>query len=384
MHRPELAKSWIEISKTALLSNYQLYKERISSGASVMPVVKANAYGHGLVPVAKTLWENDSELRWLAVDRLEEAIVLRKAGWTKSILVLGYIPQEGLEGAMKESISFVLFHEDILESIRAIAKDARINIHIPIETGLHREGIELEDLPRVLKMIASMPQVHIEGVQMHFANIEDTSSRAYADHQLMNYQKALEIFKEQNIDSFIKHGAASAAAILYSDTHFDLIRLGIALYGLWPSDKTKKQTHEKNSETKLKPVLTWKTIIAQVKPVKAGEPVSYGLTECVEKDSTIAVLPIGYADGFDRVSLSSRGEVLVKGKRCKVIGRICMNMCMVDVTEVSEIKEEDEVVLIGAQGDEVITAEELAGEGEMINYEIVTRINAALPRVVVD
>lgn len=384
MHRPELAKSWIEISKTALLSNYQLYKERISSGASVMPVVKANAYGHGLVPVAKTLWENDSELRWLAVDRLEEAIVLRKAGWTRSILVLGYIPQEGLEGAMKESISFVLFHEDILESIRAIAKDARINIHIPIETGLHREGIELEDLPRVLKMIASMPQVHIEGVQMHFANIEDTSSRAYADHQLMNYQKALEIFKEQNIDSFIKHGAASAAAILYSDTHFDLIRLGIALYGLWPSDKTKKQTHEKNSETKLKPVLTWKTIIAQVKPVKAGEPVSYGLTECVEKDSTIAVLPIGYADGFDRVSLSSRGEVLVKGKRCKVIGRICMNMCMVDVTEVSEIKEEDEVVIIGAQGDEVITAEELAGEGEMINYEIVTRINAALPRVVVD
>lgn len=384
MNRPDLAKSWIEISKSALLSNYRLYKDFVSPDAFVMPVVKANAYGHGLIETAKTLWQNDPEMSWFAVDRLEEALALRRAGWEKSILVLGYVPHEGIETAMRESISFVLFHERMLETIQSISQTLPAKIHLPIETGLHREGIEIEDLPRILKTIASMPSAKLEGVQMHFANIEDTTGREYADIQLANYQRAFEIIKEYKFDSFVKHGAASAAAILYSDTHFDLIRLGVALYGLWPSDETRSRTLEKNPKAELKPVLEWKTIVAQVKSVRAGEPVSYGLTERVQKDSKIAVIPVGYSDGFDRTSLSSRGEVLIGGRRCKIIGRVCMNMCMADITEVADVREEDEVVIIGKQGNDNIVADEIAEKGETINYEIVSRINPMIPRTLVD
>jgi alanine racemase len=177
-----------------------------------------------------------------------------------------------------------------------------------------------------------------------------------------------------------KHTASTAASILYSDTHFDMVRTGIGLYGLWPSEDTRRRSQHRLT---LKPVLSWKTIVAQVKDVRKGTPVSYGLTERVRRDSKVAVLPIGYADGFDRVANSKRGHVLVGGRRCKVLGRVCMNMAMVDVTDVARVRPEDEVVLIGQQGRERIAAEELAALAGTINYEIVTRINWDIPRMMI-
>jgi|SRR5688572_7679932 len=367
-------KTWIEVSESALRHNAQAFLG-IAKKAKVMAVVKSNAYGHGLVESSRVL--SKAGVHWFAVDHIDEALALRRSGIRKPILVLGYTSNHRLVDAVKNKISLVAYN---VETIKALGKGRGVaKIHLPIETGLTRDGIRLEDLPSMIKLIGKYPNIEIEGTFLHFANIEDTKSRAYADHQLNEYKKALAIFKEHKIDPKYKHTASSAASILYSDTHFNLLRVGIAMYGLWPSVDTQRRTRRLS----LGPVLSWKTIVAQVKQVKKGTPISYGLTERMPRNGTIAVLPIGYADGFDRVGNSRRGHVLICGKRCKVMGRVCMNMAMVDVTGLKNVGPESEVTLIGSQGKSSISAEEMADLAGTINYEIVARLNSEIPRIVV-
>jgi alanine racemase len=366
-------KTWIEISESALRHNAQAFS-KLAAKAKVMAVVKSNAYGHGLIEASRIL---SKSVDWFAVDHVDEALALRASGIRKPILVLGYTPNHRLVDAVRKNISVVAYNT---ETIKVLGKGrGNAKIHLPIETGLTRDGIRLEDLPSILKLIGKYPKIQIEGAFLHFANIEDTKSRAYADHQLGEFKKALQIIKEHKIYPKYTHTASSAASILYSDTHFNLLRVGIAMYGLWPSDDTRLRS----PRLKLKSVLSWKTIVAQVKSVNKGTPISYGLTEKMPHDGQIAVLPIGYADGFDRVGMSRQGQVLICGKRCKVMGRVCMNMTMVDVTGLKSIKPESEVVLIGSQGNALITAEEMAGLAGTINYEIVARLNPEIPRIVV-
>ncbi len=367
-------KTWIEIDGAALSRNFRSLS-RLAKPAKTMAVIKANAYGHGLLEAATVL--DKAGAGWFGVDHVDEALRLRKAGFKQSILVLGYTPLDRLAEAVKRDISLVAYN---LDTFRALAKlkGKKARVHVPVETGLTRQGIGEGELDLVLAcLVQNRDRIVLEGVHTHFANIEDTKSRAYADHQLSEYKKAIEKFEAYKLYPKFKHTASTAASILYSDTHFDLARTGIGLYGLWPSEDARGRAQHR---VKLDPVLSWKTMVAQVKSVKRGTPVSYGLTERVRRDSKVAVLPIGYADGFDRVANSKRGHVLIGGKRCKVLGRVCMNMTMVDVTDVSNVKAEDEVVLIGKQGKERITAEELATLGKTINYEIVTRINWDIPR----
>lgn len=371
------AKTWIEISRESLKKNIQALF-LIAGDAEVMPVIKANAYGHGLLQTARVLIEEG--VNWLAVDSLREALDLRAAGYKEHILILGLLSREALKEAIENDISFVLFNMDQLTYIEGRKGERRARIHIPVETGLYREGFELEEFKEILDRVKTSASISLEGIQTHFANIEDATSDEYADQQLAEYGKYLEIMKEYNIGSIKRHTAASAAAILYSKTTFDLIRPGIAIYGLWPSSETKRAAIKSAPELKLLPALTWKTLIAQVKYVKAGERVGYGLTERLEQDSKIAVLPIGYYDGFDRVGMSSKAHVLVSGKRCKIIGRICMNMCMADVTNISGVKAGDEVVLLGKQKEEEITADEMAERMHSINYEVVARLGAHIER----
>lgn len=367
-------KTWIEISESALRHNARVFS-KLARKAEVMAVVKSNAYGHGLVEVSTIL--SKSGVDWFAVDHIDEALALRKSGIRKPILVLGFTPNHRLVDAIKGGISIVAYN---IDTIKALGKGrGRARIHLPIETGLTRDGIALMDLPAMLQQIGKYPNLEIEGVFMHFANIEDTKSRAYADHQLAEFTKALSIIEEHKIYPKYKHTASSAASILYSDTHFNLLRIGIAMYGLWPSDDTRLRS----PRLKLKPVLSWKTIVAQVKSVKKDTPISYGLTEKMPKDGRIAVLPIGYADGFDRVGMSRQGLVLICGKKCKVMGRVCMNMTMVDVTKIKTLHPESEVVLIGSQGKQSVTVEDLAELAGTINYEIVARLNPEIPRIVV-
>lgn len=370
-------KTWIEVSESALRHNAQAFLD-LAGDAKVMAVVKSNAYGHGLVESSKIL--SRAGVHWFAVDHIDEALALRFSGIKKPILVLGYTPLHRLFDAVKNKISLVVYNT---ETIKALGKGTgKVNVHLPIETGLTRDGICLEDLPAMIALIGKYSNIEIEGTFLHFANIEDTKSRSYADHQLSEFKKAIAIFTEHKINPKYKHTASSAASILYSDTHFNLLRVGIAMYGLWPSENVRKAQIGRR-KIQLKPVLSWKTIIAQVKRVKKGTPISYGLTERMPVDGSIAVLPIGYTDGFDRVGMSRRGHALISGKRCKVMGRVCMNMTMVNVTGLKDIGPESEGILIGSQGKASITVEEMADRAGTINYEIVARLNSEIPRIVV-
>jgi alanine racemase len=221
--------------------------------------------------------------------------------------------------------------------------------------------------------------VALEGVSTHFADIEDTTDQSYARKQLSRFRDGLEMLEGAGLPPSLRLTAASAGTILHPEARFDLVRAGIALYGLWPSAETEAAAIDADLKIDLQPVLAWKAVIAQVKELPTGTPVSYGLTERLKRPSRIAVLPVGYFDGLDR-GLSSIGKVLVRGRRAKVLGRVCMNMCVVDVTDIPGACAGDEAVIIGRQGREIVSAEGLADAVGTINYEIVARLNPLLPR----
>ena len=379
-------KTWVEINKKALQSNIGQFQKLIGEKVKLMAVVKANAYGHGLVEVARIVIE--SGVPWLGVNSIDEAVELRVKGIDTPILILGYTLLSRLEDVVKYDLRQVVYNRETIEKFvelrGATPKSgvAPLRVHLKVETGTSRQGLEKEELLELAKFIKKHPQIEIEGAYTHYANIEDTADHSYAQQQLQRFKQAVELLEKNGIKISIKHTACSAAVILFPKTYFSLVRVGISMYGLWPSKETFVSAQEKKREIKLEPVLTWKTKVAQIKKIKAGTPISYGLTEKTSQDSKIAVLPVGYWDGYDR-KLSGVANVLIKGKRCKMLGRVCMNMIMVDVSHILDIKLEDEVVLLGAQGSEKITVDELAQKIGTINYEVVTRINPLIPRIVV-
>jgi alanine racemase len=387
-------KTWLEISKDNILHNLKEFRRILGKDVKIMAVVKSNAYGHGLAEMAGILKDKgvgpldkpEDDKLWLGVDSIDEAIILKKTGVEAPILILGYTELSGLKDAVEGKFRLTVYNKEAITALGKLQKPAKV--HLKIETGTTRQGINENEILGFIEYARKFKNIEIEGLSTHFANIEDTTDHAYAKKQLARFESVITLLTRGTLDSTvkgapchipIKHVACSAAAILFKETHFNMARIGIGMYGMWSSKETFVSAKHK---LKLKPALTWKTIIAQIKKVKKGTPVSYGLTEKVSRDSLIAVLPIGYYDGLDR-GLSSIGNVLVRGKRCKILGRICMNMCMVDVTDVKNVKLEDEVVLLGRQGREEITAEELAGKLGTINYEVVTRINPGAKRVVV-
>ncbi len=371
-------RTWVEISRQNLLHNIDEIRKLLKPETSLMAVVKSNAYGHGIAEVAKI---TNSKVDWFGVDSIDEALLLKKTGIKKPILILGYIPLKRLNEAVKNGFRFVVYS---YETVKVLSKIYNLKsiIHLKVETGTSRQGIGENEILNFIKFIKKFPNIKIEGIYTHFANIEDTTDHSYAEKQLGIFKRIIRLLEKNGIEIPIKHTACSAAAILFPETHFNLVRLGLSQYGLWPSKETFVSAKMSKRSIELKPALAWKTIIAQIKNVKKGVPVSYGLTEKVNRDSKIAVLPVGYWDGFDR-GLSSVGNVLIQGKRCKILGRVCMNMCVVDVTDIPGVKTEDEVVLIGKQGKEQITIEDIAGKLGTINYEVATRINPLIKRVII-
>src|SRR3989338_5281392 len=396
-------RTWIEVNRAALLHNVKEFFGLIGPKVRLMAVVKANAYGHGIVEVAQSLLalRSFNEGGWFGVDSLNEALTLRNAGITQPILTLGYVPLDRLHEAVAHDIRLTVYNSETIEALGMVRQahhdnlvtlslskgGSRIKLHLKLETGTNRQGLLPEAALELCKLIQQYPQLELEGISSHFANIEDNTDHSFALEQLQRFKQALELLAQQGIYPKIRHMGASAATILMPETHFDMVRVGIGLYGLWPSRETFVSTRAKEKTFlhprlergerggfSLLPVLSWKTRIAQIKKVPAGESVGYGLSERVPQDSRIAIIPVGYYDGYDR-KLSSMGNVLIGGKRCKIVGRISMNMCMVDITHVSNAKVEDEVVLLGQQGNERIPAEELAQKIGTINYEVVARIN---------
>ena len=370
-------KTWVEISKDALKYNIETVKKLANppaGGKIVMGVVKSNAYGHGLVETAKLFLKY--RVDWLGVDNVDEAVLLRKAKVSAPILVLGYTPVSLFFLAAKYKIKLTLYGEEIFKQPSKFKKN--IDFHLKIDTGMSRQGEPLDSLPSYLSALKNLGILKIEGIFTHFANADNLSDPSYPRQQLANFYQALQMIKNSGLTPKIIHAAATTGLFALPEATFDMVRVGVAFYGLWPSQEFKSHFSSFN----LRPALSWKTRIIQIKKILKGTPVGYGVTEKVKKDSSIALLPIGYYDGYFR-SLSSIGEVLVSGKRCKILGRISMNLSVIDVSAVSDAKVGDEAVLIGQMGSEQVTAEEIAKKLGTISYEVVSRISPLLPRVYV-
>ncbi|MBI5421761.1 alanine racemase [Candidatus Peregrinibacteria bacterium] len=368
--------TWVEISKQALIHNLHEFRKLIGPHVVLAPAIKANAYGHGLVECGTVFAEHGAD--YLCANALYEVEALRKAGIKIPILIIGYTPLSDLGGIVRLKAETIVYNLETLHGLAALGKP--IGIHLKIETGNHRQGIEIEQLPTFVALLKKHPQLELKGVSTHFANLEDRLNQHYSRFQLKKFEEAIHALELHGMAPHYRHCAATAGIVAFPEAHFNFVRLGIGSYGLWPSPKTLVAAERLHLEIKPQPVLTWKTIIAQVKEVKKGSLVGYGCTYEMKHDGRVAVLPIGYYDGFVR-ALGNKGFVLIHGRRAPVVGRVCMNMIMVDVSHIPQARLEDEVVLIGKQGNEIITSEEMGELSNTIHYEVTTRINERIPRM---
>lgn len=340
-----------------------------------MAVVKSNAYGHGLVEVGQYFEGIGAD--WLGVDSVVEAYKLRQVGIQCKVLVFGYIMEKNFEQAVIENISITVSNFDVLDIITKLKVDKKIKVHIKIDSGMHRQGFQISEIDQlIMQLEKNADKLVVEGVYTHFASAKKPNNSDSTSKQIEIFESACEILKAAGYD-FMRHGAATGGTIVYPQAHYDMVRIGIGLYGLWPSGEVRQQH---STEISLAPALSWKTIIAEVKTVQRGESIGYDLTHTFKRDSRVAILPIGYWHGYDR-ELSNRAEVLVRGQRVAVVGRVSMDMVTIDVTDIVGVESGDEVVLLGRQGDEVVSADELAAHCQTINYEIVTRLNPRVKRV---
>jgi alanine racemase len=371
---------WVELDGKAPEHNLSELKKGAAPGVLFCSVVKSNAYGHGVAEMRRLLPSAD----WFGVNSLEEGLELRRFEEKRPIVLLGHVPLDRLAEAVEADLSLTVYNTDTLRAISSLGRSIPpAKIHLKIETGTGRQGIMPADLESFLEAVRSLPRARLEGISTHFANIEDTLNHAYAEKQLEVFDNALKLVEKKAGRPPIIHAACTAATILFPKTHFTMLRAGIGIYGLWPSRETFLSAQSGPLPVpRLKPVLTWKTRIVQIKEIPEGSYIGYGCSYKTTRKTVVGVLPVGYSDGYDR-ALGNRAHVLVRGKRAAVIGRICMNLSMVDLTDILGVRLEDEVVLLGNSGEERISAETMAEWAGTINYEIVTRISPLLPRKIV-
>lgn len=378
--------SWIEVSRAAYLHNLGFFRRLVGPEVELAAVVKANAYGHGWRGVAELAAAGGADS--FCVHSLEEALALRAAGFARDVLIMGHVPLARAGEAVAHDFRCVLFSREAATALAGAAREQgrRARVHLKLETGTYRQGVDDDELPWFLDFLGHHPEVRLEGAYTHFANIEDTTDHRFAERQLRRFEELVERLRAAGHGELVRHAACSAACLVVARTRFDMVRVGIGQYGLWPSKETflsYKLAHRDSDERTLRPALTWKTRVSQVKRVPAGRFVGYGCTYQTTRETRLAVLPIGYSDGYDR-RLSNQAHVLVRGRRAPVRGRVCMNVTMVDVTDVPGVEVEDEVVVLGSQGEQRIAAEDLAAMVGTIPYEIVARIRGDLPRIVVE
>jgi len=376
----ERAPVWIEVDAAAYRHNLRALGRILAPGARRMAVVKANAYGHGarvVVPLALA-----EGVDYLGVHSLEEyREIADLTGGTPVCLLGPTLPSQAEQTAaagVEPTVSEMEVLCGLAGAARALAR--RVSVHVKVETGTHRQGILFDEIPAWAEFFRGHPEVRLRGMHTHYANIEDTTDHTIARRQFARLEEARRRFGELGSPPEMVHSACSAAAIVMEQTHADLVRLGIASYGLWPSRETYLSTLlSQRMGPELVPVLSWKTRIAQIKEVPVGEYIGYGCSLRTTHAMRLAVLPVGYYDGYPR-ALSGRGYVLIHGRRAPLAGRVCMNMTMVDITDLPEARLEDEAILIGRNGGDAVTADALAALCGTINYEIVSRIGRHLPR----
>jgi len=361
----------IEVDRGALVDNLRAFRRQTAAASELLAVVKADAYGHGLELAASAFVAGGADL--LGVHALPEACALRSAGLDTPIIVLG--PSTAAEAAEAARLD-VQITVGSLPAVRAAvagaSRDHSLQVHLKVETGVNRQGLVEAELGDALTLLRANADVHLTGLSSHFADIEDTTDHSFAEEQTRRFEAFRARLAAAGVTGLREHMSCSAAALLWERSHRAIVRIGIGAYGIWPSKETRVAVRQQGRpEVVLRPALTWKVMISQVREVAAGQTVGYGRTWKAMADSRIAVLPVGYADGWPR-ALSGRGHVLVGGRRAPMVGRICMNLCMVDVTQVEGAVAGDQAVLLGRQGEETISAEMLADLLGTIPYEVLT------------
>lgn len=365
------AITYIEVDLDAIAHNVRALKAFIGPAVELFAVVKANAYGHGLVPVAQTVLRHG--VSRLAIGRLSEGLQLRQAGIAAPVLALCYLMPDELRIAVERDLVPTVgeMESALVVSALGVARQKPVPVHVKIDTGMGRYGVMPDQAVSFFNQIATLPGLAVEGVFTHFATA-DERDKTFAREQFQIFQDVLAELSVAGHSIPLLHAANSAAALDLPETHLGAVRSGLALYGLYPSESV-------SHALPLKPALTLKSHVASVRQLPAGAGISYGRSYITPRPMTVALVPIGYGDGYHRL-LSNRGAVLVNGQRAPIVGRVCMDQVVVDVSGCGPVALNDEVVLIGQQGDARITVEEIAGWAETISYEITSALLARLPR----
>jgi alanine racemase len=372
--RPE-RPTWVEIDLSAIANNTRRIQALVGPRVGILASLKADAYGHGALKVARTVLHNGATM--IGVATVSEAAPLREAGINAPMLVFGYVPHWQMREAVRLGLSITLYSVEAAQALSRAAQALKksVNVHIKVDSGMGRLGIRAEEPENVLQLaqeVERLPGLVLEGIFTHFA-MADSANLAHARLQLNRFRRVLEVLERKGIRPPLIHAANSAAILSLPEAHFDMVRPGIALYGLDPSTEVRLPEG-------FRPALSFKTQVGQVKLIPAGECISYGCTFTTERPTTVAILPVGYADGFRRAP-ANWGSVLIHGQEAPLLGRVCMDQCIVDVSHIPQARVGDEVVLIGRQGQATLTAEQVAQRLGTINYEVVSEILARVPRV---
>jgi alanine racemase len=353
--------STIEIDLAALRYNFSKVRELVGPSTAVLGVVKSDAYGHGMLPVAREL--ENLGVEYLGVSNCWEAVILRQGGIKIPILLLLGVDEDELAQVIQHGLTPTIFRSDVAMAVSAaaLAAKTKIPVHLKIDTGMGRLGVPFAEATKFLELIESLEGIRVEGLLSHFASA-DEQDKSFSNAQLERFRRILAQTQTIGLNPRYAHIANSAGVIDLPDSYLQLVRPGLMLYGAPPSQ-------ELHHPIPLRPVMALKTRVLQLKEVPAGSPIGYGCTYTTSRPSLIATLPVGYDDGYDRL-LSNKGEVLVRNRRAPVVGRISMCLTTVDVTDIPEVQPDDEVVLLGKQGEEQITADDIAAKISTINYEI--------------
>lgn len=375
MTRVQGVRTWIEIDTKAIKHNFETFRNLLGENIKIAGVVKSNAYGHGFIDFSKELEKLGVDV--LAVDSVSEALRLRKEEIKTSIVVLGYTLPEKIVEATDDNISLTISQFENLQVIENLNIRKPVKVHIKVDTGMHRQGFLEEDAPKLIQTLKNLSKkIEVTGLFTHFASAGDLDYALFTEVQIKRFLIWKEIFNQAGFTP-ITHASATSGMLAHNNAHLDMVRIGAGLYGVWPSEKLQSVFGQKIN---LKPVLTWKSVLSEKKKIKKGEKIGYDCTEELKRDTIIAVVPIGYWHGFGR-GLSSKCEVLVRGKRAKVLGRVSMDMIVIDITDIPEAEVLDEVVLIGKQGSQGITLREMAKIINSSPYEVATRLNPLIKKV---
>lgn len=371
------SRVYAKIDLDAIAYNMEQMKQNIRPETKVMAVIKADGYGHGAVQIAEMM-ERWNYIWGFAVATLDEAVVLRTEGIQKPILVLGCVFPDQYMEMLKHEIRMNIYTEEMAESIsRMAAREGKTAyMHIKLDTGMSRLGFGInEQSVETIKRISKMPNVNMEGIFTHFTKA-DEKDKSFTKKQIQEFVWMTERLKEKNVRFTYEHCSNSAGIIDVPEANFDIVRAGISTYGLYPSEEVDK------TNVKLKPALALKSHVAFVKGIESGTPVSYGGTFVAKEKMKIATIPVGYADGYPR-SLSNKGYVLIRGKKAPILGRVCMDQFMVDVTQIEGVSFGDKVTMIGKDGNEILPVEVLSELSGRFNYEFVCDLGKRIPRVYV-